>query len=48
MKEIAYRLNTYIQSHPLNLGDSDCETVMDALVNGDLQIHLPALMLKMP
>jgi hypothetical protein len=39
MNEIAYRLNTYIQSHPLNLGDSDCETVLDQLYQAYAESH---------
>ena len=39
MKEIAYRLNNYIQSHPLNLGDSDCETVLDQLYQAYAESH---------
>ena len=31
MKDIARRLNVYIESHPLDLGDSDCETVLEQL-----------------
>lgn len=29
MNEIANRLNTYIQSHPFDAGDSGCETVLE-------------------
>ena len=39
MKEIAYRLNNYIQSHPLNLGDSGCETVLDQLYQAYAESH---------
>ena len=31
MKDIAHRLNAYIESHPLDLGDSDCKSVLDQL-----------------
>lgn len=31
MSEIANRLNDYIQSHPFDSGDSDCETVLEQL-----------------
>ena len=31
MKDIARRLNAYIQKHPFDSGDSDCETVLDQL-----------------
>ena len=31
MNKIAKRLNAYINAHPFNTGDSDCETVLDQL-----------------
>ena len=31
MNNIAHRLNAYIESHALDLGDSGCETVLDQL-----------------
>ena len=31
MKDIAHRLNAYIQKHPFDSGDSNCETVLDQL-----------------
>lgn len=31
MKELARRLAAYIQTHPFDAGDSDCETVLDQL-----------------
>ena len=31
MKKLAHRLDDYIESHALDLGDSNCETVMDQL-----------------
>ena len=31
MKDIAHRLDTYIQAHPFDSGDSDCESVLDQL-----------------
>ena len=31
MKDIARRLDAYIQAHPFDSGDSDCETVLDQL-----------------
>ena len=31
MKNIAKRLNAYINAHPFDSGDSDCETVLDQL-----------------
>ena len=29
MDKIANRLKAYIDAHPFDLGDSDCETVLD-------------------
>ena len=31
MDEIAKRLKSYIDTHPFDPGDSDCETVLDQL-----------------
>ena len=39
MKDIAARLNNYIESHPLDLGDSDCETVLDQLYQAYAESH---------
>lgn len=39
MKEIAHRLNAYIQAHPFNSGDSDCETVLDQLYQAYAESH---------
>ena len=39
MKKIANRLNAYIQSHPLNAGDSGCETVLDQLYQAYAESH---------
>lgn len=39
MNHIATRLNAYIQSHPLDLGDSDCETVLDQLYQAYAESH---------
>lgn len=39
MNEIAYRLNTYIQSHPFDAGDSGCETVLEQLYQAYMQSH---------
>lgn len=39
MKKIANRLNAYIQSHPLNAGDSGCETVLDQLYQVYAESH---------
>lgn len=29
MDKIAQRLKVYIETHPIDLGDSECETVLD-------------------
>ena len=39
MKDIAHRLNAYIESHPLDLGDSDCKTVLDQLYQAYVESH---------
>jgi len=39
MKDIAHRLNGYIENHPLDLGDSDCETVLDQLYQAYTESH---------
>ena len=39
MKDIARRLNAYIESHPLGLGDSNCETVLDQLYQAYAESH---------
>ena len=39
MKDIAYRLNAYIQKHPFDSGDSDCETVLDQLYQAYAESH---------
>ena len=39
MKDIAHRLNAYIESHPLDLGDSDCKTVLDQLYQAYAESH---------
>lgn len=39
MKDIAHRLNTYIQSHPFDSSDSDCETVLDQLYQAYAESH---------
>ena len=39
MKEIAHRLNAYIQKHPFDSSDSDCETVLDQLYNAYAESH---------
>ena len=39
MKNIAHRLNAYIQKHPFDSGDSDCETVLDQLYQAYAESH---------
>ena len=39
MKNIAHRLNTYIQKHPFDSGNSDCETVLDQLYQAYAESH---------
>lgn len=39
MKEIARRLDAYIQTHPFDSGDSDCETVLDRLYQAYAESH---------
>ena len=39
MKDIAACLNNYIKSHPLDLGDSNCETVLDQLYQAYAESH---------
>ena len=39
MSEIANRLNTYIQSHPFDSGDSGCETVLEQLYQAYAESH---------
>ena len=39
MKDIAHRMNAYIESHELNLGDSNCETVLDQLYQAYAESH---------
>ena len=39
MKDIARRLNAYIQKHPFASGDSDCETVLDQLYHAYAESH---------
>ena len=39
MKDIARRLNAYIESYPLDLGDSDCETVLEQLYQAYAETH---------
>ena len=39
MSEIANQLNTYIQSHPFDSGDSGCETVLEQLYQAYAESH---------
>ena len=39
MNEIANRLNTYIQSHPFDAGDSGCEIVLEQLYQAYAESH---------
>ena len=39
MKEIARRLDAYIQAHPFDSGDGDCDTVLDQLYQAYAESH---------
>ena len=39
MKEIARRLDAYIQTHPFDSGDSSCQTVLDQLYQAYAESH---------
>ena len=39
MDNIAQRLKAYIDTHPIDLGDSDCETVLDQLYQAYAESH---------
>ena len=39
MENIAKQLNAYITAHPLDSGDSDCETVLDQLYQAYAESH---------
>ena len=39
MDKIAQRLKAYIDTHPLDLGEGDCETVLDQLYQGYAESH---------
>ena len=39
MKEIACRMNAYIQKHPFDSGNSGCETVLDQLYQAYAESH---------
>ncbi len=39
MDKIAQRLKAYIDTHPIDLGNSDCETVLDQLYQAYTESH---------
>ena len=39
MNDIAKRLKAYIETHPLDLGDSDCKTVLEQLYQAYAESH---------
>ena len=39
MDELAQRLKAYIESHPFDPGDSDCETILDQLYQAYAESH---------
>ena len=39
MDKIAERLKAYIDTHPIDLGDKDCETVLDQLYQAYAESH---------
>ena len=39
MDKIAEKLKAYIDTHPLDLGESDCETVLDQLYQAYAESH---------
>ena len=39
MDKIATRLKAYIDTHPFDPGDSDCETVLDQLYQAYAEFH---------
>ena len=39
MDKIAQRLKAYIDTYPIDLGDSDCETVLDQLYQAYAESH---------
>ena len=39
MNNFAHRLNAYIQAHPFDPGDGDCETVLDQLYQAYAESH---------
>ena len=39
MKDLAHHLDTYIENHALDLGDSNCESVLDQLYQAYAESH---------
>ena len=39
MKDIARRLDAYIQAHPIDSGDSDCGSILDQLYQAYAESH---------
>ena len=39
MDKLAERLKVYIDTHPIDLGDGDCETVLDQLYHAYAESH---------
>ena len=39
MNDIAKRLKAYIETHPLDLGDNDCKTVLEQLYQAYAESH---------
>ena len=39
MDKLAEQLKAYIESHPIDLGDGDCETVLDQLYQAYAESH---------
>ena len=39
MNDIAKRLNNYIEAHPFDSGNSNCETVLDQLYQAYIESH---------
>ena len=39
MNDIAKRLNTYIEAHPFDSGNSNCETVLEQLYQAYIESH---------
>ena len=39
MDNIAKRLKAYVDKHPIDLGDTDCETVLDQLYQAYAESH---------